>query len=67
MSPNGSRLDGVLALTNWYKLTVSEYPAGSLVKDSVDVVVDVDSHLEILEFSEMTGTSTVAFEYGCAA
>ena len=42
-------------------------PNEVMVKDPVDVVVDVDSHLEILECSEMTATSTVAFEYGCAA
>ena len=41
--------------------------SGSLVRKPVDVVVDVGSHLEILEFSEKTGTSTVAFGNGCAA
>jgi hypothetical protein len=43
------------------------YAIGSLVRNPIVVVVDGDSHLETLDFNEMTGTSTVAFEYGCAA
>ena len=43
------------------------YAIGSLVRNPIVVVVDGDSHLETLDSNELTGTSPVAFEYGCAA